>query len=51
MIEKTTIPFPEIKPGDIVIKVRLKKLFSTLFSLTCVQVEYCGVNFIDTYYR
>ncbi|KDR85579.1 hypothetical protein GALMADRAFT_53695 [Galerina marginata CBS 339.88] len=34
VLEKTTIPFPKVNPGDIVIKV-----------------EYCGVNFIDTYYR
>jgi len=34
VIEKIHLPFPEVNPGDVVIKV-----------------EYCGVNFIDTYYR
>ncbi|KAF8167495.1 hypothetical protein B0H34DRAFT_792213 [Crassisporium funariophilum] len=34
IIQKSTVPFPKVNPGDVVIKV-----------------EYCGVNFIDTYYR
>jgi len=34
VIEKTEIPFPTVKPGEVLIKV-----------------EYCGVNFIDTYFR
>lgn len=29
-MEKTAIPFPEVKPGDIVIKVRLRRSFVTV---------------------
>jgi NADPH2:quinone reductase len=51
VIEKTIIPFPTIGPGDVLIKVCLLWNSGSSYLIVLVQVEACGVNFIDTYFR
>jgi len=51
VIEKTTIPFKQ-NPGDLVVKVRTLFYFTEICRAhSCSQIEYGGINFIDTYYR
>lgn len=52
VLEKMTLPFPKVKPGDLVVKVY--DFFPICVGLVDpfrVQIEYIGVNFIDTYFR
>ena len=56
VIEKTDQPFPQQGPGDVILKVRVTtirplRLGVTYLVVTADQVEYAGVNFIDTYFR
>jgi NADPH2:quinone reductase len=50
VIQKTTRPFPQQKADEFLIKVRLIAYFVSSV-LILRQVEYGGVNFIDTYFR
>ena len=52
VIQNLEVPFPEVKPTDLLIKVSCY----IVISFTCTEVRYCqvewaGVNFIDVYNR
>lgn len=56
VIEDLTFPFPEQKPGEVLVKVRLgpyspEYRVPRLRCFVLRQVQYAGVNFIDTYNR
>lgn len=52
VIEQATLPYPEQKPDELVIKVRSRAIFTGILNqLICLQVVWGGVNSIDTYFR
>ena len=53
VIEKTNQPFPEITQGNLVIKVLYcdTRLAPIVTHFSVWQIQYGGVNFIDTYMR
>jgi hypothetical protein len=55
VIEDLELPFPEVHPGDMLVKVMnhplLVKREPLEFASWAIQVQFAGVNFHDTYMR
>lgn len=52
VLERQSVPFPKQEPNQVLVKVRRTPMYaSELAHRITLQVNYGGVNTIDTYFR